>query len=97
MAIDPEQLQTQSAPNPSGANESQDNEQEAQESTDKGPLESIRIDPAEEGGHIVTHEPKASKRVKNADFESMRPRKHVVKNHEELMKHLEKHTKRLSA
>ena len=64
---------------------------------DKGPLEGMDIDPAENGAYIVTHRPKASPRVKAANFDAMKPKKHVVKDHEALVEHVRKHGKRVKA
>jgi hypothetical protein len=86
--MDPEMM-TQAAPSPDAPGAG------AQPSTDTGPLDSISIDPAEGGGNIVTHYPKASARVKNAGYESMKPRKYPITNHADLMKHLTKHAKRI--
>jgi hypothetical protein len=60
-----------------------------------GPLSHIDIDPAEEGGSIVTHHPRVPDRVKNMDEKAVKPRKHVMKNHDELVEHIKKHGKRL--
>ena len=62
---------------------------------DSGPLSHIDIDPAEDGGSIATHHPRVPSRVKNMDEKSVRPRKHVLKNHEELVEHIRRHGKRL--
>lgn len=62
---------------------------------DNGPLSSMNIEPAENGGAVITHHKKMPDRVKNMEHEDMKPRTHVAKDHKELMKHLEHHTKRL--
>lgn len=59
------------------------------------PLSKIEVEPAEDGGAVITHHKKMSDRVKAMDTEETRPKRHVAKNHAELMKHLKKHTKRL--
>jgi hypothetical protein len=64
---------------------------------DSSPLSKMEIEPAEDGGSIVTHHPKVPARVKNMDHEAMRPKKHVVTSHKDLVKHVEKHSKRLQA
>jgi hypothetical protein len=63
---------------------------------DKSPLEKMEIEPAEDGGAVITHHPKAPARVKNMDHESMRPKKHVVTSHKDLVKHIDTHAKRLT-
>lgn len=62
---------------------------------DTGPLDEISVKPAEEGGYIVSHHPKAPERVKTMNPDKYKPRVHAKKNHEDLVKHLHKHTKRL--
>jgi hypothetical protein len=53
------------------------------------------IQPAEHGAFVVKHHPKASERVKHMDHEAMRTKTHAIKDHKELVKHIEKHSKRL--
>lgn len=65
------------------------------EDGDNGPLSKMEIDPAEEGGYVVTHHKKVPDRVKAMDPDKYKPRTHVKKNHEELVKHVEKHGKRV--
>ena len=62
---------------------------------DTGPLEKIDVQPAEGGASVITHHPKVSERVKAMDHEKTKPRVHVAKNHEEMVKHMDKHGKRL--
>jgi len=54
----------------------------------------MEIEPAE-NGVVVTHHPKASERVKNAGFESMRAKKHVFTKPEDAIKHVAKNIHRL--
>jgi len=65
-----------------------------EEPTDSKPLERMEIEPAE-NGVVVTHHPKASERVKNAGFESMRAKKHVFTKPEDAVKHVAKNIHRL--
>ena|SRR5665213_1287595 len=62
---------------------------------DTGPLSGINMEPAENGGVIATHHPKISDRVKNMDHDSVKPRKHALKSHEDAVEHFKKHIHRL--
>lgn len=88
-AVDPA-MASQPAPEP-GAEQADAGEEQG----DTGPLSSIHIEPAEEGGSVITHEPKAPSRVKAMGIDHLKPRKHVVKSHEEMVEHIKKHGKRL--
>ena len=70
-------------------------DQPEEDGPDTGPLSSIHIEPAEEGGNIITHEPKVPARVKEMGLAHLKPRKHVVKNQKELEDHIHKHGPRL--
>jgi hypothetical protein len=101
MAMDPELLGGAGAsdPAPSADPAPSDNPGDQDETDgggDKSPLEKMEIEPAEDGGAVITHHPKAPARVKNMDHESMRPKKHVVTSHKDLVKHIDTHAKRLT-
>lgn len=81
---------------PQAPSDGPDDQSETSGGGDSKPLSSIQIDPAEDGGAVVTHNPKVPERVGKMDHEATRPKKHVVTDHKELMKHLDRHTKRLT-
>lgn len=65
-----------------------------EEPTDNKPLESMHIEPAE-NGVVVTHHPKLPERVKGMDFEGARAKKHVFTKPEDAVKHVAKNIHRL--
>jgi hypothetical protein len=67
---------------------------EAEQPTDSRPLESMSIDPAE-NGVVVTHHPKVPERTKAMDYQSVKPKKHVFTSHEEAAKHVAANIHRL--
>lgn len=83
----------QTAPAPDGDGDA--GQEDGTDPGDTGPISQMQIDPAEDGGAVVTHHPRVPERVKSMDHPSAKPRKHVVKDHKELVKHVEKHGKRL--
>jgi len=92
-----EEEMAQAAPAPDEQEPKDDSGEESQEPTEKGPLERIEVEPAEDGGAIVTHHKKMSSRVKHADYESIRPKKHVFESKEAAAKHVMKHIHRLKS
>jgi negative regulator of genetic competence, sporulation and motility len=99
--MDPEMEQTAAAqlPPAPGSTPAPDGDADAGQEDgagENGPLSKIEIEPAEDGASVITHHRKMSDRVKAMDTEETRPKKHVAKNHKDLMSHLKKHTKRLS-
>lgn len=91
--MDPEMEQAATAPSANSATPMPD--QGEVDAGDTGPLEAMHITPAEDGGSVVEHHPKVPERAKAMDHPAVKVRKHVVKNHDELVEHIKKHGKRL--
>lgn len=97
--MDPEMLAANAASTPAPNQSATPQAPPPEAAVDEGPedesqpLSQMDIEGAENDGHIVTHHPKVSDRIKAMGYG--KPRRHAIKNDDDLAEHIKRHAKRL--
>ncbi len=94
MNTAPSPAQVEELSEPAGQDSPQEEQAEQpQAGGDTGPLSRIEMEPAENGGAIVTHHMKVSDRVKHMGRHE--PKRHVFESKKKAAEHVAKHIHRL--